>query len=113
MVAGKLFVRAMNPGTGTVSILLVGRLTLRELSFARATANTTYELAMAAQRIAISFFTVTKDYQKQAAFKPQTRWITFDWPVLNEFDPSKGRPRNCAAFLAAAICLRMIFMRRN
>jgi hypothetical protein len=90
MVAGKLFVRAMNPGTGTVSILLVGRLTLRELSFARATANTTYELAMAAQRIAISFFTVTKDYQKQAAFKPQTRWITFDWPVLNGFDPSKG-----------------------
>src|SRR5208337_155872 len=41
MVAGKLLVRARYPGTGSVRLLLVGRLIRRERSAARATTNTT------------------------------------------------------------------------
>jgi hypothetical protein len=67
MVVGKLLVRAIKPGTGRVSILLVGRLILRRFSFARTPRRTRHKLATATQRIMVIFFMVTKIDETQAA----------------------------------------------
>src|SRR5260370_20248758 len=57
MVAGKLLVRARYPGTGSVRLLLVGRLMRRERSAARATTNTTRSEERARKETTAIFFT--------------------------------------------------------
>src|ERR1700731_1773862 len=58
MVAGKLLVRAMYPGTGSVRVLLVGRLIRRERSAARATMNTASSEQKMRRTMAVIFFKV-------------------------------------------------------
>src|ERR1700704_5532158 len=58
MVAGKLLVRAIYPGTGSVRVLLVGRLIRRERSAARATMNTPSSEKKARRTMAVMFFNV-------------------------------------------------------
>ena len=71
-------VRAINPGTGTVSVLLVGRLIL-EVSFARAITNTRPKLTTAAQRTEDILFMMAalKSDGPKKAFRP--RWIRLHW----------------------------------
>ena len=77
----------MKPGTGSVSVLLVGRLILRELSFWRAIANTRAKLTTTPQRTVVIVFTVSKDSElKQPSKAYQTRMDHTPWAVLNEFD---------------------------
>src|ERR1019366_8175990 len=57
MVAGKLLVRARYPGTGRVRVLLVGRLTRRERSAARAATNTARSTERVRRETAAIFFT--------------------------------------------------------
>jgi hypothetical protein len=57
MVAGKLFVRPMYPGTGSVRVLLVGRLMRRERSAARTTAKTIKMAAREKIKATVGFFT--------------------------------------------------------
>src|SRR5450631_2613734 len=57
MVAGKLLVRARYPGTGSVRVLLVGRLMRRERSVARAATNTTRSVERVRRETAAIFFT--------------------------------------------------------
>src|ERR1022692_5117018 len=57
MVAGKLLVRARYPGTGSVRLLLVGRLMRRERSAARATTKTMRSVETARRETTEIFFT--------------------------------------------------------
>src|ERR1700691_2465884 len=101
MVDGKLLGRARYPGTGTVSVLLVGRLIRRERSAARTTTNTTSSAETVRREIAANFFRSFSTRESLGRFVPSA--VRFEQPAkltsfYYRFFPTQSSIRTSALF---------------